>query len=457
MKSDRLILFVNPWIHDFAAFDFWVKPLGLLYLASFFRINGYGVRYLDCLNGTGRLSPKRNEYGAGRFMKQAIDRPEPLVEFPRPYFRYGVRRDHFIQCLSSLPHPNLIMVTSMMTYWYPGVFATIQALRSVYPQIPLILGGIYASLCPNHAALSGADRVLTGPGEMHIAGIIEDVFGHSPSFLADFNDPDSHPYPAFDLIPQPDPVPILTARGCPHHCTYCAAHRLYSGFRRRDPFKVADEIRHWHQRFGVKNFSFYDDALLVDPDVMALPLLRTLRKRGDNVLFHCPNGLHARALSSELAKLMFMTGFRTIRLGFESSDPTLQQQTGGKVRNDDLVRAIRYLKEAGYEGSEIGVYLLCGLPGQTARQVEASIHFVQSLGAKPMLAEYSPIPGTDLWDDACNASLYNLSAEPLCHNNTLLPCRSDSLTFSDYRRLKQLARNPSSDLTALRHRPHVLP
>jgi len=389
--------------------------------------------------------PKRNEYGIGRFSKQRIDRPQPLSEFPRSYFRYGISRERFLQHLSALSPPDLILVTSMMTYWYPGVNDTIQAIRSVYPEVPLILGGNYVSLCPDHAGLSGADRVLAGPGEMHIAGIIEDVFGQSPSFLPDLVDLDSHPFPAFDLIPHPDPLPILTARGCPHRCTYCAAHSLYPGFRRRDPVKVADEIRHWHLRFGVRNFSFYDDAFLADPPAMALPLLRTLHKRADPVLFHCPNGLHARALSSELAKLMFCTGFRTIRLGFESADPSLQRQTGGKVRNDELVRAIRYLREAGYEGSEIGVYLLCGLPGQTARQVEESIRFVQSLGARALLAEYSPIPGTGLWEDACRTSPYDLSRDPLFHNNTLLPCRSDFLTYRDYRRLKSLSRESVPD------------
>ncbi len=45
-------------------------------------------------------------------------------------------------------------------------------------------------------------------------------------------------------------------------------------FRRRDPQAVADEIAHWHTRYGIGNFSFYDDALLVNPDEMILPLAR---------------------------------------------------------------------------------------------------------------------------------------------------------------------------------------
>ena len=44
------ILLVNPWIHDFAAYDFWAKPLGLLALAALLRSHGLSVSYIDCLD-----------------------------------------------------------------------------------------------------------------------------------------------------------------------------------------------------------------------------------------------------------------------------------------------------------------------------------------------------------------------------------------------------------------------
>ena len=50
----KKILLVNPWIYDFTAFDLWLKPLGLLYLASHLLNQGYEVELLDCLN---RLDP----------------------------------------------------------------------------------------------------------------------------------------------------------------------------------------------------------------------------------------------------------------------------------------------------------------------------------------------------------------------------------------------------------------
>jgi len=49
------ILLVNPWICDFAAYDFWAKPIGILTLASILRRHGFSVYYIDCLD---RFHPK---------------------------------------------------------------------------------------------------------------------------------------------------------------------------------------------------------------------------------------------------------------------------------------------------------------------------------------------------------------------------------------------------------------
>ena len=135
-----------------------------------------------------------------------------------------------------------------------------------------------------------------------------------------------------------------------------------------------------------------------------------------------------------------MAGFATIRFGFESSNPRTQLNTGGKVNNDQLQAAVRYLTEAGYKSEDIGIYLLCGLPGQEAAEVRDSIRYVQSHGARPIIAEYSPIPGTALWECGSNGSRFDLKGEPLFHNNSLLPCSSEKLTPEMYNDLKMMTR-----------------
>jgi len=44
ISMQKRILLINPWIHDFAAYDLWAKPAGLLYLASTLKKNGYKSR-----------------------------------------------------------------------------------------------------------------------------------------------------------------------------------------------------------------------------------------------------------------------------------------------------------------------------------------------------------------------------------------------------------------------------
>jgi radical SAM superfamily enzyme YgiQ (UPF0313 family) len=175
---------------------------------------------------------------------------------------------------------------------------------------------------------------------------------------------------------------------------------------------------------------------------MAVPLLREIIRRGLPVQFHCPNGLHLREITPELSSLMYRAGVRTIRFGFETSDSIRQIETGGKISNDEFKEAIEHLRFAGYRPQDIGIYILCGLPGQPAAEIRESILFVRSSGARPLLVEYSPIPGSYLWDEAIASSSYPIDTEPLFQNNTLLPCRSASLTDEIYQSLKLMARLP---------------
>ena len=72
-------------------------------------------------------------------------------------------------------------------------------------------------------------------------------------------------------------------------------------------------------------------------------LLEEIIDRVPGVRFHCPNGLHARQITQEMADLMRRAGFSTIRLGLESSDAVRQQESGGKVTSDEFARAMENL------------------------------------------------------------------------------------------------------------------
>ena len=81
--------------------------------------------------------------------------------------------------------------------------------------------------------------------------------------------------------------------------------------------------------------------------------------------------------------------------------------------------------------------LMGELPGQRTEEVEKSITFVGQAGAKPILVEYSPIPGTPLFEKAKKMSPFDIGNEPLFHNNSILPCQWEGFTWGDFRRLKE--------------------
>jgi radical SAM superfamily enzyme YgiQ (UPF0313 family) len=441
------ILLINPWIYDFAAYDFWLKPLGLLYLGGLLRRNNHHIHFIDCLDPYHPAmqnidkKPQRHAYGDGKFFRQVIAKPESLKMIPKNYCRYGLTPEIFRQEIINHQETDLVLITSMMTYWYPGVFEAIKIIKEVMSTVPIVLGGKYATLCYDHAVkYSGADYIVSGAGEKQILNLLQKIYGEEPSFLPDPNNLDSLPYPVFDLVRKLEQVPLTTSRGCPYRCSYCSSHIFHDEFRRRNPLKVADEIEYWQNNFNVQNFTFYDDALLVNPEEMIIPLLTEVKKRNLSCNFHCPNGLHLREIDEEISNLLYHTGFKTIRFGFETSDFKRQLATGGKVKNEELLNAIYHLKKAGYKTVDIVIYLLCGLPGQKTQEVSDSIDFVIECGAKPVLAEYSPIPGTQMWSEAVALSPFDIQGEPLYHNNSLLPCRNDDFTYARYRELKMALR-----------------
>jgi hypothetical protein len=447
-KGTHLLL-INPWIYDFAAYDLWAKPLGLLALAALLEANGWTIDYIDCLDiyhpALKRISPqgtKRRPDHRGHFYREEVEKPTPVGSIPRRFYRFGLDPAVFKELLQSLSIPQAVLVTSGMTYWYRGVHEMIGLVKEAFPSVPVILGGIYATLCPRHAEeTSGADFVIQGWGEIQILKLLEELTGVSPSFIPDLNDLDTLPPPAFGLYPRLDYYCVLTSRGCPFHCTYCASSLLNPRFIRRDPICVVNDICNWADR-GVEDIAFYDDALLADR-AFTIALLLGLEERVGTMRFHAPNGLHARGVTEEVAHLMRQAGFATVRLGLETCSYERQVATGGKVSNDDFQSAVQYLRQAGYASEEIGVYVLAGLPGQERGEVEESIRFVKACGARPYLAEYSPLPGTPLWGEAVNASPFDLEGEPLFHNNTILPCRWEGLGWDDLQALKTMVHRDS--------------
>ena len=109
------LLLINPWIYDFAAYNTWIEPLGLLTVAGVLRAAGHQVSLIDCLDRhhPGARAPSaaratrggRDAYGCGPFYKVEVAKPPALAHVPRRWGRYGLPVEVFETELRARPRP----------------------------------------------------------------------------------------------------------------------------------------------------------------------------------------------------------------------------------------------------------------------------------------------------------------------------------------------------------------
>ena len=402
------ILLINPWIYDFAAFNLWSRPLGLLKATEYLSSFDTRLFFIDCTD-----SFEIKKYGTGKYRSEPVKKEALLKDIPRVYKRYGISVEEFKERIKGAMPVDLVFMTSGMSYWYPGVQKATEIVREILGDVPIILGGVYATLYHEHASRSsGADFIYHGSLNESINFAVN-TFGFRLKRKRD-----RIPYYKLDLYQTYPFAPVLTSTGCPFQCSYCASRLLADAYRRRPPDEVVDEVREFRNK-GVRDFAFYDDALLVDSEHHIKPILRAIGLHCPGTRFHTPNGLHARFVDQELAWLMKNSNFKSIRLGLETVDSSRQKTTGDKVSNQEMERAVAYLKKEGFSKKKIGVYLMYGLPGQELEEVKDGISFLKTLGVSIYLTEFSPVRGTQSWNELVLKGVIHDSLDPLLTNNTV--------------------------------------
>jgi len=408
----KKVLLVNPWIHDFAAYDLWLKPWGLLKISSILKQSGFDVFFADALDRhhpliKGKVKDKPD--GTGKFHAEEIDRPAPLKDIPRKYKRYGLPPDVFMEALPG-EDPDMILVSSGMTYWYPGVFECIGILRKRYPGALIVLGGIYATLAHEHAVReSGADRVIKNGELYRLSALMGKKVDFTYNNILD-TDIDN------DWYRDPPYAVLRLSLGCPFNCAYCAQKLLAPDLLQKDMGKALGEVEGLYEK-GIKRFAFYDDALLVNSGYIREYLGKMIKKR-IKADFYTPNGLHARYLDGEMALLIKEAGFKRPVLSLEISNDEKAVKWHEKVTRKEFEDAVKNLKNAGYREGEYTVYLMQGAPGMDPSDLREGMDLAVSLGAKVSVSDFSPIPGTPMSEGFPEAL-----REPLLQNNTLTKLR----------------------------------
>ncbi|KLO23945.1 B12-binding domain-containing radical SAM protein [Marinitoga sp. 1155] len=410
-------LLINPWVYDTAAYDFWQKPLGLLYIGSILKYHGFEVNLIDLMNRYDEYFKEINfikdrYYGTGKYYYEQVEKPEIIKDIPRKFKRYGLPEEVFIKKLKEYKNVDGIIVTSVMTYWYYGVYKTIEIIRKVFPEKPIFLGGIYVNVMPLHAKRTFEKlnvKVINGTGNIAIKKLF-DFYNINIKNIDWFEELD----PFYDLYSDVPYIVITSSIGCPFKCTYCVTPRMWK-YQIRSVKKIIKGIENILSKKKVKDVVFFDDAFLIHPQKEEL-----LEKLSQfKVRYHLPNGIHAKLVNKKIAKLFSKANFKVIKLGYETSDEEMQKKTGGKVSNEDLIRASNYLLNEGL--NETSAYIMANLPGQKVNDVIKGIDFCMELGIIPSVNEFTPIPNTPQYMELVSKGWLEIDTDPLLLNNSILP------------------------------------
>ncbi len=441
LKTDRpLAMLIIPPVYDFAFYDLYFKPYGLLRIGRWLQKGGWNCLFVNALDYRDEISlsrlkpPHRYANGTGKMFRQPFPMPEGDFPSSRRFSRYGITDESLRSGIASSRRPDIILISTFMTYWYKGVVETAQLCRKIWPGVPVFTGGIYATLMPEHCrTATGADHVVKGEAWDYL----NRYFSKSALPVCDKSPCDE------DFLMESevwkDAAVLRLNTGCPMRCSYCASSMI-AGFSEGSPDAVFNQFRAIHKKYGTVNFAFYDDALLFKKDKILLPFLEKVIASGIEANFYVPNAVHIDFLDSESVKLMRKAGFREIRLGFESSDPEFHKNNGRKYDEGTFPSVIEKLKSGGFsERNEIIIYILAGLPGQLRDEVLNTVKYLSGFNVRISVSEYSPVPGSFLWEDSVRKSRYPIAEDPLFHNNSIFPMSWEKFTYEDMQRLKTLA------------------
>jgi hypothetical protein len=374
-----LILGINPFFDDFYCYhDYKYQPIGILSVLATLRSAGYDVAFLDALT-------KR---------RQQTRKPKELANTEGGYYRYGLGDKAYKAALMEYPSPQVILMTSSMTFRWHSVRDCIALTKEVFPDVPVVLGGIYPTLAYEHAKKhSGADFVIQGPGEAKALSLVNELTGNQRRM------PEALPFWAFELLPpeKRNFAMLLTSYGCTRNCAHCASRLIYGGYKRRYIDEVIAEIDDRYHRHSVRDFHLYDDDLLEDSqnhfEVWAQEAIRRFPK----ARFHLPNALLIDQLTLRNAELMKELKVKPVVLGVDAVN---EAELLGRwwISYSAIRDTVSLLEQAGFKRYDIKIYVHVSHPAQTLKSLLETIRFLLTLGVRPALNRFTPIPGTRLFE-----------------------------------------------------------
>jgi radical SAM superfamily enzyme YgiQ (UPF0313 family) len=368
-------------------------PLGLGYIASYLKSKGIEVKVVDGLRD--KLERKQIQEQAEKYK------------------------------------PNAIGINSMSSFYFESIELAKELKEAGFR---CILGGIHPSFCPYQTLRdSQCDFVFCGEGEQAFWRLIENDFSnlgikgiYSKDDLDSMNQKveltppvenlDSLPFPDWSQMdPKSYPLaphgfflkqypfaPIVTSRGCPFNCSFCATPNLYGRkIRFRSPENVVSEIKMLVRTFGVKEIHFEDDNLTLNKNHIQ-GICKKIIENNLNISWACPNGIRADTIDYETLALMKRSGCYSISFGIESASDSILKKINKKEQLSNIKKAIQLCNKLGIVTNGFFIF---GLPGETKETLRQTIHFALSSGLDG--ANFNALnifPGSEIWKNTKSES-----------------------------------------------------
>ena len=324
-------------------------------------------------------------------------------------------------------YPDIVGITSV-TPSIPQAYAVAKMAKDVRKDCTVVMGGPHVTFLPVQTLreCEYVDIIVKGEGERTVEELTEAVekgvslekvrgitFRKGDKIIDNKPMPfikniDEIPFPSRDLLPfdkyQANGVrytTMLTSRGCPFGCSFCASSRLFGGYwRGRSPKNVLEEMRIIYEDYNTKNVEFLDDTFTLNQK-RAEEICDGIIREGWDITWGASSRVDT--LTRRLVEKMKRAGCWVLYLGIESGCQRILNGVGKRITLEQVKKAVRIVKNAGIE--VLGSFII-GFPDDTLKSIKQTIKFAKSLNID--YAQFSiltPYPGTPVFNYAVENDL----------------------------------------------------